>query len=189
MIQPKISIVIPCYNDAKYIRQSVQSAFDQTYANKEIIVVDDGSDLITKNELFKIASKMDLLITQENKGVSEARNVGIEKADGEFIVTLDSDDYFEPEFCENAILEFMKDSKISIVTCYTNWFKNIQDSEIYKPSGGKLEDILLSNVAMGSTMFRKNSWNKVGGYDIKMINGFEDWEFYIRLLMDGRAHV
>lgn len=185
MLKPKISIIIPCYNDSKYISKSIESAFNQTYVNKEIIVVDDGSDLLTKQELSKLSSKINLLITQKNKGVSAARNMGILKAKGDFILTLDSDDYFEPEFCKKAINEFIIDSEIAIVTCHTNWFKSIQDSEVYIPGGGKLDDILLGNVAMGSTMFRKISWEKVGGYDIKMINGFEDWEFYIRVLEDG----
>ena len=85
----KVSIIIPCFNDADYIEQSVQSAIDQTYQNKEIIVIDDGSDQKTKEVLKKIEPKIDKLIIQENLGVVIARNNGIEAAKGEFILTLD----------------------------------------------------------------------------------------------------
>ena len=98
--KPLISIIIPCYNDAKYIEQSVNSALNQTYSNKEVIVVDDGSNVETKQILKKLEPKLIKLITQENKGQSTARNVGINAAKGEYILTLDSDDYFEPTFLE-----------------------------------------------------------------------------------------
>lgn len=179
-----ISIIIPCYNDANYIEQSIQSALDQTYVNKEIIVVDDGSNEKTKAVLKRLESKIDFLITQENKGVSAARNRGIEAAKGEFILVLDSDDFFEVTFCEKATKVFLKNPEIKIVTCYSKWF----DSRAYvtfKPEGGKIKDILISNVAMGSSMLRKKDWQLVGGYDEKMMGGYEDWEFYLRLLKSG----
>lgn len=184
MINPKVSIVIPCYNDAAFIDQAVQSALDQTYENKEIIVVDDGSNEETKGVLKGLEPKITFLITQENKGTSAARNAGIEMAIGEYILVLDSDDYFEPEFCEKAVDIFKKDSNTKIVTCYTNWF-NDKTQRIFMPRGGVLENILLNNIAMGSSMFKKIDWKIVEGYDEKMINGFEDWEFYIRLHKNG----
>jgi glycosyltransferase involved in cell wall biosynthesis len=63
-----VSIIIPCYNDAVYISDAVQSAFNQTYPNKEIIVVDDGSNQKTKEKLKNLRPKIDVLITQENQG-------------------------------------------------------------------------------------------------------------------------
>ena len=69
-----ISIIIPCYNDAQYIEQSVQSALDQTYPYKEIIVVDDGSNVETKAVLKQLEPKITHLITQENQGQSTARS-------------------------------------------------------------------------------------------------------------------
>ena len=61
-----ISIVIPCYNDAKFIEQAIDSAINQTHSNKEIIVVDDGSNKDTKLVLKSLEHKIDKLITQEN---------------------------------------------------------------------------------------------------------------------------
>ncbi|MDD3722641.1 MAG: glycosyltransferase family A protein [Lutibacter sp.] len=98
-----ISIIIPCYNDAQYIEQSVLSALNQTYQNKEVIVVDDGSNAETKAVLKKLAPQITKLITQENQGQSTARNVGIKEAKGEYILVLDSDDFFKKQLDENKL--------------------------------------------------------------------------------------
>lgn len=182
--EKKISIIIPCYNDHLFIEQAVDSALAQTWPDKEIIVVDDGSNEQTKNKLRFLEPKIEKLIIQNNKGVSAARNKGIELASGEYIMVLDSDDYFDPEFSKKAVEIFLQNAEVKLVTCYSNWFDE-KSNKIFKPSGGKAEDLLLNNIAMGSSMFRKRDWEEVGGYDEKMLKGYEDWEFYIRLLKTG----
>jgi len=185
-----ISIIIPCYNDAQYIEQSVLSALNQTYPYKEVIVVDDGSNEETKAVLKKLETKITKLITQENKGQSTARNIGIQEAKGDYILALDSDDYFEPTFCEKAIDIFLGNDDVKIVTCYTNRLYENKESDIFKPNGGKINCFLLNNCAMGSSMFRKTDWQEANGYDECMRQGFEDWEFHIRLLkVRGNAFV
>lgn len=181
----KVSIIIPCFNEHKFVKKSVDSAIAQTYRNKEIIIIDDGSNNRTKAVLKELEPKVDLLITQENLGVSAARNEGIKNSSGKYLLNLDSDDYFEAEFCEKAVKEFQKDQDVEIVTCFSNWFKDGKDSKIFKPRGGELKNILFNNIAMGSSMFLKDRWQEVGGYDEKMIDGYEDWEFYLRLLKSG----
>jgi len=185
-----ISIIIPCYDDAKYIEQSVYSALNQTYPNKEIIVVDDGSNIETKVILKKLEPNIAKLITQENQGQSTARNVGIKEAKGDYILVLDSDDYFDATFSEKAIAVFLENMEIKIVTCYANRIHIENETDVFKPQGGKIKDFLLYNCAMGSAMFRKFDWEEIKGYDQKMRQGFEDWEFYIRLLKKrGIAYV
>lgn len=185
-----LSIVIPCYNDAEFIEQSVDSAVNQTYRNKEVILVDDGSNQETKAILKGLESKIDILITQENKGQSASRNEGIKAAHGEYILILDSDDFFEPIFCEKAIKVFETDKAVKLVTCYANLLFENGTSSLYKPNGGKLEDFLFVNQSLGTSMFRKKDWELCGGYDESMREGFEDWEFFIRLLAKGGvAHV
>ena len=147
--------------------------------------MDDGSNIETKAVLKKLAPQITKLITQVNKGQSTARNVGIKEAKGNYILVLDSDDYFEPTFCEKAVAVFLENMDTKIVTCYVNRIYSCSKNDIYKPSGGQIEDFLLNNCVMGSAMFKKNEWTKINGYDEKMRNGFEDWEFYIRLLQDG----
>lgn len=180
-----ISIVIPCYNDAQYIEQAVNSALHQTYPYKEVIVIDDGSNAETKAVLKKLEPKITKLITQENQGQSTTRNVGIKAAKGEFIVTLDSDDFFDPAFCEKAISILSNATEVKIVSCYTYLLYEDGNSTIFETIGGNLESFLCKNHALGSSMFRKDDWLSSGGYDETMRQGFEDWEFYIRLLKNG----
>ena len=190
-LNPLISIIIPCYNDADFIDQAVKSALNQTYNNKEIIVVDDGSDEKTKTVLKSIEPKIDRLIVQDNQGQSGARNSGINAAHGELIIVLDSDDYFEPTFAKRAVEIISKRKEVKIATC---WGRRITENDIlidiFKPGGGGLNSFLLQNGSFGSCMFRKSDWERVGGYDESMKQGFEDWEFYIRLIeLGGEAYV
>jgi glycosyltransferase involved in cell wall biosynthesis len=180
-----VSIIIPCYNDAQYIEQSVQSALDQTYPYKEIIIVDDGSNAETKAVLKKIEPKITRLITQENQGQSTARNVGIGAAKGDYILVLDSDDYFEPSFCEEAVAVFSSDATIKIVTCQATLLFSDNKKELYNPNGGDISNFMYGNCALGTSMFKKEDWKSVSGYDEIMRSGFEDWEFFIRLLTSG----
>ena len=181
----KISIVISCYNDNN-VEVAINSALKQTYSNREIIVVDDGSNEEIKLLLKKLEPKIDLLITQFNQGQSVARNKGIEKATGDIILSLDSDDYFEPQFCEKALEIFNDNQDVKIVTCRARRFNSEGDIDIFTPLGGTLKNFLFSNSALGSAMYRKSDWEICGGYEQNLpILGFEDWEFYIRLLKNG----
>ena len=180
-----ISIIIPCYNEALFVEKAVESALSQKYCNTEVIVVDDGSNTETKSILKKLEPRITKLITQENQGPSAARNAGINSASGEFILVHDSDDYFESSFCEKAIKILQKNENINAVTCYARWFLNDRKYRIFKPSGGDIKDFLIQNATLSNSMFRKTDWEQAGGYDEKMINGFEDWEFFIRLHANG----
>ncbi len=180
-----ISIIIPCYNDAQYIEQSVLSALGQTYQNKEVIIVDDGSNIETKAILKKLEPQITKLITQENQGQSTARNIGIREAKGDYILALDSDDYVEPTFCEKAVAVLSKNENTKIVTCQANLLFEDGSTTIFTPNGGHIADFLYRNNALGTSLFMKNDWESCGGYDQSMKQGFEDWEFFIRILKSG----
>jgi hypothetical protein len=184
--KPLVSIIITCYNDADYVEEAISSAVEQSYENKEVIVVDDGSGEKTKLILRKNENKINRLIFQENKGLSAARNTGIRASRGKYIVVLDGDDYFEPTFCEKAI-EFVRSSRrqAKIVTCQARRFNREGTIDVFTPAGGGLENFLFQNSAVGNALFAKEDWKKVGGYDEKMDQGYEDWEFYLRLLIQG----
>lgn len=184
-VLPKVSIVIACYNDPN-VGKAIESASTQTYINKEIIVVDDGSNEETKHIIKEISDKIDILITQENQGQSIARNNGIKRSGGKYILNLDSDDYFEKSFCEKAVKILEEGEEIKIVTCKARRFNAKGEIDIFTPRGGSKQDFLFSNSALGSAMFRKSDWETVGGYEEKLpILGLEDWELYIQLLKEG----
>jgi glycosyltransferase involved in cell wall biosynthesis len=110
----KVSIIIPTYNSAEYIAETLDSAFAQTYKNCEIIVIDDGSTDNTKEVLQSYMSKIKY-IYKENGGVSSARNVGIENAEGEYIAFLDSDDIWLPEKLEKQMERFKSEPDLGLV--------------------------------------------------------------------------
>lgn len=184
MHNPLVSIIIPCYNDIHYIEKSIFSALSQDYENKEVIVIDDGSNFKTKKKLKELESKITKLIVQENRGASSARNAGITFAKGEFILTLDSDDYFEKSFCSKAVRIFNECSKVKIVSCYAKRFRG-NKNDIIRHENATIKEFLKYNNALGNAMFYKEDWEKAGGYDEEMIHGYEDWEFFIRLLRGG----
>tara|TARA_R110000868_G_scaffold14457_5_gene67370 strand:- start:21930 stop:22766 length:837 start_codon:yes stop_codon:yes gene_type:complete len=180
-----VSFVIPCFNDSQFIEQSISSALNQTYPHIEIIVVDDGSNEQTKAVLKKLESRVTKLITQENQGQSKARNVGIKEAKGKYIVTLDSDDFFEPTFCEKAVVIFQQNKSVKIVTCQANLIFDKADTYVFIPYGGVISNFLNHNDALGTSMYKKADWEFCDGYDVSMRQGFEDWEFFIRILENG----
>ena len=89
---PKFSVIVPVYNVEKYIKKCLDSIFNQSFKDFEVIVINDG----TKDNSMDIVKKYDVkIIEQENKGLSEARNAGVKKATGDYIIFIDSDDYIE----------------------------------------------------------------------------------------------
>lgn len=183
---PKISIIIACFNDTDVV-DAVKSAYYQSYFNKEIIVVNDGSNLETANAIRSVQKFIDIIITQENQGQSIARNNGIKKATGEYILNLDSDDTFKPNYCEEAIKVFKYNENVKIVTCKARRFtKKNGEIDVFTPAGGDLKNFLFSNSALGSSMFKKTDWEACGGYEEKLpVLGFEDWELYLNILKEG----
>lgn len=95
----KISIIIPVYNTEKYIERCLDSVLKQEYENKEIIVINDGSTDKSEEKINKYINQIKY-IKKENGGLSDARNVGIEKATGKYIMFIDSDDYIEDDLLE-----------------------------------------------------------------------------------------
>ncbi len=184
-VLPRVSIIIAFYNDPDIIT-AVRSAFSQKYENKEIIVINDGSDSKHSQKIDSVRELIDIYLEQKNQGQSIARNYGIEKATGEFILNWDSDDFFEDSFCEKAVFKFQNDLDIKIVTCKAIRFTKKEYIDIFVPKGGYINDFLFSNSALGSSMFRRVDWVNCEGYEERLpILGFEDWELYISLLKNG----
>lgn len=93
---PKISVIIPCYNSAKFLAATLESVYAQSFTDYEIIVVDDGSTDLTREVLEPYRNRLRYHY-QENQGAAVARNVAMRLADGEYISCLDSDDIWEPD--------------------------------------------------------------------------------------------
>lgn len=116
MKEVKVSIIIPVYNVEKYLKQCLNSAINQRLKEIEIIAVNDGSTDNSLNILREYENKFKnfIIINQENKGLSGARNSGLKVAKGEYVYFLDSDDYISEELCENCYKE-CKNNRLDII--------------------------------------------------------------------------
>lgn len=120
MKKGKISVIIPCYNIEKYIEDTIESIFSQTYKNIEIIAIDDGSTDTTLQRLQKLSVKDKRLkiYTKENEGVSKARNKGLDLSTGDYIYFLDGDDTIDINFFQDAMEKLMNEAVEFIVVNY-----------------------------------------------------------------------
>jgi glycosyltransferase involved in cell wall biosynthesis len=187
---PLVSIVIPCFNRENYIETAVNSALEQTYKNIEVIVVDDGS---TDNSLEVLSQYEDKisLITQENKGVSAARNTGISAVNGEFIIFLDSDDWLSNDLVENHIKTA---EKFPYVDIYCSDFKGVDEGGVLsslvksqwpdEPAVPVELFLLYPPPFPACEMYRTEAVLKHGGYDSEM-KGFADSILRINIILSG----
>jgi len=181
----KISIIVPCYNQADYLQDSLTSVLEQNYDNWECIIINDGSTDNT-GEITKKWIKKDLrfkLVTIENGGLSNARNVGVAKAQGNYILPLDADDKISKDYVQLAIKEFEKDNELKVVYSKAKKFGVV--NELWDLKAFSLKRLATSNMIFCSGIFKKEDWENVKGYDTKMIYGLEDWEFWISVLKNG----
>lgn len=182
----KVSVIIPCYNQGKYIDEAVSSVLSQTYKSFEIIIVNDGSTDKFTNELLKTYSRPKTrIIFTRNRGVSTARNLAISESKGEYILPLDADDKIAPEYLEKAMHFFENDivGDVGIVYCLAEFFG--KKSGLWNLPEFSFEEILLRNMIFCSAFFRKSDWQKVGGYNDNMKDGYEDWDFWLSLIEAG----
>ena len=130
-ISPEVSIIIPCYNVQEYIEECISSVIKQTFKNIEIILINDGSSDLTFNILqaFGEIDKRIILINQENKGVSNARNKGLEIAKGKYITFLDSDDWIDEDYIEKL---YAAVSKNSCDIAVSDMIRKRQNSQKYR---------------------------------------------------------
>lgn len=184
--RPLASIVIPCYNAGEYLRESVDAALAQTLAEKEVIVVDDGSyDQATLAVLQDLDRTGVRVLRQANQGPSAARNAGIEVAAGEYILPLDADDVIGHQYLEFGVEVLRSRPEIGIVYCRAEFFGTRH--ETWGLPDYSYPEILAGNSIFCSFVFRKSDWAAVGGYKPEMGEGWEDYEFAISLIETGLA--
>ncbi|MBK9043027.1 MAG: glycosyltransferase [Saprospiraceae bacterium] len=175
-----VSVIIPCYNQAHFLPDAINSVLEQTYTNIEIIVVNDGST----DDTSKVAKSFHntKLIEKPNGHLSSARNAGIKAAKGNIIVTLDADDKIKPDFITKC-LKHIYDYDIISTWLETFGNENRQWGSLnLKP---EYNDFKQKNHINCCSMFTKMMWQEIGGYDENMKQGFEDWDFWRRATKKG----
>jgi len=181
---PLVSVVIPIYNYGVQFEKTLQSVFDSTYKNFEIIIVDDGSnDEYVKLKLDSLHGHSNItVISQENSGPSSARNNGIKNSNGDFILPLDADDTIHPEYIQNCVNILKNNKNISPVYCDTNHIGELQGVE-QRPEWS-IDRLIQGPFIVNCSMFHKESFDKCGGYD-ETLKGWEDYDLWIRMGKNG----
>jgi glycosyltransferase involved in cell wall biosynthesis len=184
-VYPLISVIIPCYNHAHFLKDAIQSVIDQSYPNKEIIVVNDGST----DDTVAVASSFPSvrLVNQINLGPSAARNSGIEVASGTFLVFLDADDILLPEGLKNQYQIISKNDEFAFVSGgHATANQSLELSETVAPVPDKTvyEELLTRNfIGMhAAVMYRKSVMEKYL-FDTSL-TGCEDYDVFLRIAAD-----
>ena len=178
MGKPLISVMMPTYNNAKYIKQAIESIYAQNYDNIEIIVVDDGSTDNTKEIVQQYKDIKYFYI--EHKGIPFARNTALEKSTGEYIAFLDSDDYWLPNKLNTQIQYFKDHPDCEIVfTKYENFFEN-EDVKKNKIAIFEKTSEKNNNSCLETSVVKKRVFDKCGKYNESLEFG-EDTEYEYRI--------
>lgn len=187
----KVSVIIPTYNRASSIGNSIQSVLNQTWQNYEIIVVDDGSTDNTRQVVDSFTDKrVRYICMEQNGGASRARNMGISLAESEFVAFLDSDDEWMPEKLEKQMQVMLQASeKVGLVYCRMRGTKKDGTTlicpELWRPveklQGHILFSLLVENViGTPAMLIRKICIEQAGLFD-ESLKCIEDWELVLRI--------
>jgi len=178
---PKVSVVIPCFNHGAFLEEASGSLWCQTFRDFEVVIVDDGStDFATIELLNRLANSGRaglVVIRTSNRGVSAARNRAIAQASGSYILPLDADDRIGSDYLALAAAVLDGRPAVAVVYCERQMFGERQGASPlpdYDP-----RRLLVENLIHQAAMFRKSAWNAVGGFNERMIHGWEDWDFWI----------
>lgn len=182
----QVSVVIPTYNSADFLGEALQSVFDQTFDDYEIIVVDDGSTDNTRSLIERYANRI-RYIYQDNGGASKARNRGIAGARGKYIAFLDADDRWEPDKLEKQVGILSANPELGMV--FTDAVGFNENGPL--PRTGQKKSLLMqgdvaqnifmySGVGTPSVMVRKTVFDRVGIFDEELFLA-EDDNMWIRI--------
>jgi len=182
---PLVSVVIPCYNQGKFIEDAVESVQMQSFTDLEIVIVNDGSTDTYTNKLLNTYDQKNIqVIVTENRGLAAARNTGISAASGLYILPLDGDDKIGQGYIEKAVAVLNRSQDVGIVYCRATLFGVVEtDWDLPEYS---LQRMLIDNIIFCSAFFRRNDWLEVGGYDEGMIYGWEDYSLWLSLIERGK---
>ncbi len=176
-----ITIVVPCYNQGNFLDECLSSVHNQSNTNWECIIVDDGSTDETKNKAQEWVNKDDRFsyLYKKNGGLSSARNFGIDRSSGKYILPLDADDKIH----KDLVFEFFKIVQTSLEPDLVYFDVEFFGAKrgLYKLPEYDYKVLLTQNCFISGSIFAKKLWYISGGYDTSL-EAFEDWDFWIRSL-------
>jgi glycosyltransferase involved in cell wall biosynthesis len=181
---PLVSVVIPCFNHARYLSEAIESVLAQSYPHLEVVVVDDGSSDNTSEVAGRYPGVR--LVRQPNQGRCAARNTGIRQTNGDYLVFLDADDRLLPSCVEAGLDCFRRNPDAAFVSGRFRWIAH-DGTVLYRNQGHTIErdhyrEMLRRNyIPMGATVvYRRSVFESVGGFDTSRELA-EDCELYFRI--------
>ncbi|MCP4399817.1 MAG: glycosyltransferase family 2 protein [bacterium] len=188
---PKVSVIIPTYNRADFLKEAIASVLAQSYQDFELLIVDDGSTDRTHHVVDSYAGRVKYLF-QENRGVSSARNLGIRSSRGEFITLLDSDDCWLPQKLERQI-EVME-TEVELRLCHTEeiWIRRgvrVNQKKKHRKHGGYIfpNCLPLCVISPSSVMIRRMLFDEIGFFD-ETLPACEDYDLWLRICCRYPVH-
>lgn len=182
---PKISVIIPYYNNHTTIVDTLVSISEQTYPNIETILINDGStkksSKVLKSILLK--NKNILYVQQKNRGVATARNTGVMFSSGEYLLFLDADDIIKPTYIAECIKKLQEDAETKLVYSEAELFGAIQ-GKWELPEYAGFTSLLMGNMIPCIAIHRATDFFDLGGFD-ESLRSHEDWDLWIRMLAKG----
>jgi glycosyltransferase involved in cell wall biosynthesis len=182
---PRVSIVMPVFNAGAHLPEALASVAAQTHRDFELVIVDDGStEERTRVLLAEVERRPEVTVHRtENRGPSHARNLAIENARGAYILPLDADDYLAPAFLEKTVP--VLDGDPAVAVAYT-WVGLVGSHHGTWKTGGFSVTELLSRCTLHVTsLYRRELWSAVGGYDPRFVESFEDWDLWLGAVTRG----
>jgi glycosyltransferase involved in cell wall biosynthesis len=191
MDAPLVSVVIANYNLGRFIGEAITSAFTQTHARIDVVIVDDGSTddsvAIIEEHLRRPAAGGEgpaRLVRRANGGVSRARNDGAAMARGEYLVFLDADDVLEPTYVARC-LDALCASPPRVAYAYTKMRLFGLESGIFEANPFDRRLLLELNYVHASALMRRRAFDEIGGWSTAWSIGYEDHELWVRMLSRG----
>jgi glycosyltransferase involved in cell wall biosynthesis len=192
-----VSIIVPIYNGEEFLKETIETVINQTYNGWELLLIDDGSTDNSKKICLDFVNKDNRIkyFYKTNGGQASARNLGINKSQGEWIALLDADDLWHETKIEKQVSVVLNNPEVAI--CFTNTvaFETNITKEIYNfdtKNFGLLSDAFFleaytsSYMSNSSLMIKKSIVENEGGYDeSEVLRGSEDWDLLLKLLLNG----
>ena len=176
----KVSIVLPTYNGAKYLRQSIESCLNQTYKDIELIIVDDAS-MDETSEIIKSYQdqRIKYIRHNKNKRLPHALNTGFSSANGEYLTWTSDDNYYAEDAIESMVALLQINKKIDFV--YANYYAINEDGAVLQPvSVGPSKNLKEGNCIGPCILYRRKVYEVLGGYNPDAFLA-EDYEYWIRV--------
>jgi|ERR1051325_300757 glycosyltransferase involved in cell wall biosynthesis len=184
----RVGVVIPCFNDGRYLGECLESLYGQTLAGWVAVIVDDGStEALTREVLSAVRDpRVTVLRHGANRGLAAARNTGIAALERPFVLPLDADDQLAPRYLEKTVEVLEADPRVD---CVFPWFQCFgAESGVRAFVPGDVASMLIAQWIPGpGTLMRRALWERAGGYceDPALHAGNEDWDFWIAALRAG----